>query len=96
MLSVTKIEKCPHCASKNITKNGFTKAKNQRVLCKDCYKSRVLHKKNTQNKQAKQLDIEAIKRSFLEKLSLNGVARVFLISYYKSIQRAKSLLSFIT
>lgn len=49
MISVTKIEKCPCCSSENIVKNGFTKAKNQRVLCKNCDKSRVLHKKISLN-----------------------------------------------
>jgi transposase-like protein len=45
MLSVTKLEKCPCCSSENIVKNGFTKGGNQRVLCYDCLKSRVLHRK---------------------------------------------------
>ncbi len=59
MLSVTKIEKCPHCSSENIVKNGFTKGGNQRVLCSACSKSRVLHRKYAQN-----FDFEAIRRSF--------------------------------
>lgn len=83
MISVTKIEKCPCCSSENIVKNGFTKAKNQRVLCKNCGKSRVLHKKSNPNNQIKAIDIEAIRRAFLERLSLRGVARIFLISYYR-------------
>ncbi len=81
MLSITKVEKCPHCWSENIVKNGFTKAANQRVLCKDCLKSRVLHKK-----YAQKLDMSdpcAIRRCFLERISLRGVCRVFLISYYQ-------------
>ena len=59
-------------------KNGFTKAGNQRVLCHDCLKSRVLHRKFQQD-----FDFEAIRRSFLERMSLCGVSRVFLISYYQ-------------
>lgn len=95
------IEKCPHCSSENIVKNGFTKAKNQRVLCKDCHKSRVLYKKSTQNKDAKQIDIEAIRLAFLERLSLCGVARICLISYYKVYKELNRrgepfVLSFIT
>jgi len=39
MLNTTKIEKCPHCSSEHIVKNGFAKGKNQSVLCKDCGKS---------------------------------------------------------
>lgn len=78
MLSTTNIEKCPHCASENIVKDGFTKGRNQRVLCKECNKSRVLHKKN-----ALPFSFEQIKRAFLERLSLCGVCRIFLISYYQ-------------
>lgn len=77
MLSTTKIEKCPHCASENIVKDGFTKGGNQRVLCKDCGKSRVLHKKH-----ALPLSFEQIQRAFLERLSLCGVCRIFCVSYY--------------
>ena len=78
MLSVTKLEKCPNCSSENIVKNGFTKAGNQRVLCNDCSKSRVLHRKFEQH-----FDIQSIRRSFLERMSLCGVCRVFFISYYQ-------------
>ena len=67
MLSVTKLEKCPNCSSENIVKNGFTKGGNQRVLCKECSKSRVLHQKFDQD-----FDIQAIRRSFLERMSLCG------------------------
>ena len=78
MLSITKLEKCPCCSSENIVKNGFTKAGNQRVLCHDCLKSRVLHRKFSHD-----FDFEAVRRSFLERMSLCGVSRVFLISYYQ-------------
>ncbi len=44
MLSTTKKEKCPHCASENIVKDGFTKGRNQGVWSKDGGKSRVLQK----------------------------------------------------
>jgi transposase-like protein len=78
MLSVTKLEKCPCCSSENIVKNGFTKGGNQRVLCYDCLKSRVLHRKFSHD-----FNFEAVRRSFLERMSLCGVSRVFLISYYQ-------------
>ena len=78
MLSVTKIEKCPCCSSENIVKNGFTKQGNQRVLCHDCDKSRVVHRKFSHD-----FDFEAVRRSFLGRMSLCGVSRVFLISYYQ-------------
>ena len=60
------------------SKNGFTKGGNQRVLCYDCLKSRVLHRKFSHA-----FDFEAVRRSFLERMSLCGVSRVFLISYYQ-------------
>ena len=47
MLAVTKIEQCPKCGSENIVKNGFTRHKNQRVRCKSCQKTAVLHPKKT-------------------------------------------------
>ena len=59
-------------------KNGFTKEGNRRVLCHDCLKSRVLHRKFSQK-----FDFEAVRRSFLERMSLGGVSRIFLISYYQ-------------
>lgn len=78
MLTTTKIEQCPHCCSTKIVKNGFTRHKNQRVLCRDCGKSLVLNRKHK-----RPLDVSALVRSFLERLSLCGVSRIFAISYYK-------------
>ncbi|MCY7356223.1 MAG: IS1 family transposase [Rudanella sp.] len=82
MLAVTKIEQCPKCGSQNIVKNGFTRHKNQRVLCKDCQKTVVLRRKKTPL-----IDLKAVARSFLERLSLCGVSRVFAISYYTVYQQ---------
>ena len=79
MLSITKLQKCPNCSSENIVKNGFTKGGNQRVFCNSCLKSRVLHRKFGQD-----FDVQSIRRSFLERMSLSGVCRVFLISYYQA------------
>ncbi len=78
MLTVTKIEKCPNCCSENIVKNGFTRHKNQRVLCSDCGKSLVLNRKKKSYP-----DSSALVRSFIERLSLCGVSRIFAISYYR-------------
>ena len=41
-------------------------------------KSRVLHRKFSQK-----FDFEAVRRSFLERMSLDGVSRIFLISHYQ-------------
>ena len=61
-----------------VVKNGFTKDGNQRVLCNSGLKSRVLHRKFGQD-----FDVQSIRRSFWERMSLCGVCRVFLISYYQ-------------
>ena len=61
-----------------VVKNGFTKDGNQRVLCNSGLKSRVLHRKFGQD-----FDVQSIRRSFLERMSLCEVCRVFLISYYQ-------------
>ena len=78
MLTVTQIEKCPNRCSENTVKNGFTRHKNQRVLCSDCGKSLVLNRKKKSYP-----DSSALVRSFIERLSLCGVSRIFAISYYR-------------
>ena len=84
MLSITKLENVLVVQVKifgaaRAVKNGFTKGGNQRVLCHTCLKSRVLHRKFSHD-----FDFEAVRRSFLERMSLSGVSRVFLISYYRN------------
>ena len=37
---------CKHCSSKNLIKQGFTKLKKQKFLCKDCKKFQLLHSDN--------------------------------------------------
>ncbi len=81
MLTQTKVEKCPCYGRSNIVKNGFTRHNNQRVLYKDCGKSPVLKRKKALN-----CDFAQLRRAFLERLSLNGVSRVFFISYYRVFQ----------
>ncbi len=67
MLTVTNIEKCPRCGGVDIVKNGFTRHGNQRIYCKACEKSPVLHRKKASLSQLKELS-----RAFLERLSLEG------------------------
>lgn len=72
---IVKIQSCPNCSSTNIVKNGHTVYGAQRCLCHDCGKTRVIDRKlkaNTTN---------LIRRSFLERLSLRGISRVFRISF---------------
>ncbi|HCF28546.1 MAG TPA: IS1 family transposase [Cyanobacteria bacterium UBA11049] len=76
MLTVTKVEKCPHCGGTDIVKNGFTPHGNQRIYCKACEKSPVLHRKKVGLSQ------KELSRAFLERLSLRGISRVFAVSYY--------------
>ena len=84
MLSITKLENVLVVQVKifgaaRAVKNGFTKGGNQRVLCYNCLKSRVLQRQFSHD-----FDFEAVRRSFLERMSLSGVSRVFLISYYRN------------
>ena len=71
---IVKLHCCPNCGSKNIVKNGRTVYGAQRCLCHDCGKTRVIERK------VKQDNTEFIQRSFLERLSLRGICRVFKLS----------------
>ena len=72
---IVKVQSCPNCGSKNIVKNGKTVYGAQRCLCHDCDKTRVIERK------VKVDNTELIQRSFLERLSLRGICRVFQISF---------------
>jgi len=65
---------CPNCHSTNIVKNGHTRHGNQRCLCKDCRKTRVLIPRRT-----KDLD-DLMEKALRERLSLRGIARIFGVS----------------
>jgi hypothetical protein len=65
-----------------IVKNGFTRHGNQRIKCKDCYACPLLVPKKTSI-----IDLPSVRRSFLERLSLSGVSRIFAISYYQVYQQ---------
>jgi len=71
---ITKVQCCPNCSSINIVKNGHTIYGAQRCLCHDCGKTRVIEKKEKID------NTEFIQRSFLERLSLRGICRVFKLS----------------
>lgn len=82
MISVTKVEnvlvvQVKISGAARAVKNGFTRESNQRDLCHDCDKSRVLHQRFSHS-----FNLEAVSRSFLERVSLCSVSRVFIISYY--------------
>jgi len=72
---ITKVQCCPNCSSINIVKNGHTIYGAQRCLCHDCGKTRVIEKKEKID------NTEFIQRSFLERLSLRGICRVFKLSF---------------
>ena len=71
---IVKLQCCPNCGSKNIVKNGRTIYGAQRSLCHDCGKTRVIERKNKLDQT------KSIQRSFLERLSLRGICRVFKLS----------------
>ncbi len=69
MLTVTNIEKCPRCGGVDIVKNGFTRHGNQRIYCKACEKSPVLHRKKASLSQLKELS-----RAFSRTIKSRGVS----------------------
>jgi len=89
---IVKLQRCPNCSSENIVKNGHTTYGAQRCLCHDCGKTRVIERK------IKVDHTELIRRSFIERLSLRGICRVFRISfctlYFLLLQQTQSLPSF--
>jgi IS1 family transposase len=69
--------RCPHCISKNVTKNGHTHHGKQNHECQKC------GKQFSENSQKKVISDEAknqIKKLLLERLSLRGICRVMDIS----------------
>jgi transposase-like protein len=69
--------RCPHCKSKNVTKNGHTHPGKQNHECQKC------GKQFSEYPQKKRISDEAknqIKQLLLERLSLRGICRVMAIS----------------
>jgi insertion element IS1 protein InsB len=68
---------CEHCQSINIIRNGKNRSGTQTYKCKDCGSYRVLDSKQ----KSRQIASELIERTYLERQSLRGTARVFGISH---------------
>jgi transposase-like protein len=67
---------CCECQSNNIVKNGKNKSGSQTYKCKDCGCYRVLDSKQP----SRRLDMEAVERTYEERQSLRGTARMFNVS----------------
>lgn len=68
---------CPHCHSKTIRKNGSIHTGKQKYECLSCKKQFV---ENPQNKVIPDDTKERIRRSLLERVSLEGICRIFDVS----------------
>lgn len=74
MIITSIVHWCPNCHSTNIVKNGHTRHGNQRCLCHDCHKTRVLIPKRSSAGHT------MIEKALRERLSLRGIARIFGLS----------------
>ena len=74
MITTSIVHWCPACPRTNIVKNGHTTYGQQRCLCHDCGKTRVLVPK-----RESELD-RFMEKALRERISLRGIARVFGVS----------------
>jgi len=68
---------CPHCQSHTVRKNGSIHSGKQKYECLFCHKQFV---KDPQNKIIPDDTKERIRRSLLERVSLEGICRIFDVS----------------
>ncbi len=68
---------CPQCSSESIRKNGSIHNGKQKYECIACHRQFV---ENPQNKVIPEETKERIRRSLLERVSLEGVCRIFDVS----------------
>ena len=68
---------CPHCQSLTIRKNGSIHNGKQKYQCVNCFKQFV---ENPQNKVISPDIKERIRRSLIERVSLEGICRIFDVS----------------
>ena len=68
---------CPNCCSHTVRKNGSIHTGKQKYQCVSCNKQFV---ENPQNKIIPEDTKERIRRSLLERVSLEGICRIFDIS----------------
>lgn len=68
---------CAHCKSDLLKKNGHTRHGKQSFRCLECGKQFT---ENSQSNLIPERTRELVKRSLLEKVSLNGICRIFEVS----------------
>ena len=68
---------CPHCYSHTVRKNGYIHSGKQKYECLFCHKQFI---DNPQNKVIPDDTKERIRRSLLERVSLEGICRIFDVS----------------
>ena len=73
---IQKNYQCSRCGSENILKNGKTKQKRQKFVCKACGKYGTLEPKEKYPKEVK----EQILQAYQERSSMRGISRTYGIS----------------
>jgi len=80
---------CGKCQSPNIVRNGHNKSGNAQYLCKDCGTCRVLKSM----RKTKQIDMDALNRTYEERNSYRSTGRIFGISHvtvFNLLKKSKS------
>ena len=68
---------CTHCRSKSVRKNGSIHSGKQKYQCLSCQKQFI---ENPQNKIISDKTRELVRRTLLERVSLEGICRIFDVS----------------
>ena len=71
---ITTSHTCSNCGSENIVRNGTNKSGSATYHCKDCKVYRVVKRK-------KEVDTEALARTYEERNSYRSTGRIFNISH---------------
>ena len=86
MIQTTHV--CGKCESSNIVKNGHNQSGTAQYLYKNCGTCRVLNSKQ----RTKQIDMDALSRTYEERNSYRSVGRIFGISHvtvYNLLKKSK-------
>ena len=70
---------CPNCQSNIIVKNSFQVNKKQNFKCLNCERQFV---ENPENKIILERDKKRIRKTLLERVSLEGICRIFDVSMF--------------
>jgi transposase-like protein len=69
---------CLNCKSKVIVKNGFRLNEKQNYKCLNCDRQFI---EDPENKIISERDKERIRKTLLERVSLEGICRIFDVSF---------------